>query len=91
MALEPETPDDHCDVLNNMLIETSSVEAMEHALDKSHYPQPQQTVKDYKIPKSLYDPDRVVGVIQSQDSVIEFRDKTDDGIERGEELESHAC
>jgi hypothetical protein len=45
-------------------------------------------VKDHKISKSLYDPDRVIEIIQSQGSVIEFHDETDDGMELGEELKS---
>jgi hypothetical protein len=56
-ALEAKTLHDRCNHLNKMLIETWSVNAMKHALDESYYPQLQQIVKDYKIPKSLYDPD----------------------------------
>jgi hypothetical protein len=88
-TLEPNILDGRCDDLNNMLIEIWSVNSMKHALDESYYPQLQQIVKDHKISKSLYDPDRVIEIIQSQGSVIEFRDDTDDGMELGEEeLES---
>lgn len=82
-ALKPKSPNDRLDNLNNMVIETWSVNSMKHALDESYYPQLQQIVKDYKIPVPFYDSDRVA----EHGFVLESSDKTGDGMEMGENLE----
>lgn len=71
-APRPKSLNDRLDNLNNMVIETWSVNSMKHALDECYYPQLQQIVKDYKIPISFYDPDRVA----EHGFVLESSDKT---------------
>lgn len=43
-------------------------------------------MKDYKIPKSFYDPDHVAEIVQPHGSVLESYDETGDGMELGEGL-----